>query len=142
MTKEQEDKIKEHYNNPKNNKALENYNARGKGKNPDNWGEVDMYLLIEDDIVKNLGYEFKGCPTIAFSASVFTEELKNVPLKDAIYTTEQELIEMESDKNSDDCIKMILVAFLAAVDNYNDRKNNIVKEDYNTKMIKLTGEIK
>ena len=139
LTKEQEKIIKEHYDNPKNNKALENYNARGVGRNPDNWGQVDMYLLIdENEIVQDLGYEYKGCPTISFSASVFTEELKGVPLKDALTTTQAELDELNAQTNCDDCIKMILVAFICAYENYFQRLEGTNEEDYTFKMIDTT----
>ena len=99
VTKEQERKIKEHYDNPKNDSALKKYNARGVGRNPDNWGQVDMYLNVDkDDILQELGYEYKGCPTISFTASVFTEELKGVPIQDAIQTVQAELAEMNAQK--------------------------------------------
>ncbi len=138
LSSEQEKKIKEHYENPKNNTALENFNARGIGRNPDNWGQVDMYLSIdEDEVLQDLGYEYKGCPTISFTASVFTEELKGVPLEDALLTTKASLDEMNAKQNCDDCIKMILVAFIAAYDNYQNRKKNI-DEEYIFKMIETT----
>ncbi len=139
VTKEMEDKLVEHYQNPKNNKALKDYNARGVGRNPDNWGQVDMYLLIdENDILQDLGYIYKGCPTISFTASVFTEELKNVPLGDALYTTQLELDELNAKDNCDECIKMILVAFIAAHENYIQRKDGTNKEDYFYKEIETT----
>ena len=43
----EEDYLKEHYTNPQNNVALEKYNAKGICKNPDNSGEVSMYLLVD-----------------------------------------------------------------------------------------------
>ncbi len=136
LTANQESIAKEHYVNPKNNKVLENYNARGIGRNPDNWGQVDMYLLIdENEILRDLGYEYKGCPTISFTASIFTEELKNVPLVDALHTTQAELDELNAQSNCDDCIKMILVAFIAAYNNYSERLKGINEEDYSFKMI-------
>jgi len=138
MTNEQEKKMKEHYDNPKNNSALKEFNARGIGRNPDNWGQVDMYLSIDkNEILQDLGYEYKGCPTISFTASVFTEELKGVPLKEALYTTELSLKEMNAKENCDDCIKMILVAFICANENYLNRKNGI-EEEYCFKMIDTT----
>lgn len=138
VTKEQEEQIKEHYNNPKNNCALKNYNARGIGRNPDNFGMVDMYLLIdENEILQDLGYEYKGCPTITFTASIFTEELKGVSLEDALNTTNISLEEMNAQENCDECIKMILVAFQAAYENYQNRKNNI-DEEFNLKMIETS----
>ncbi len=139
VTNEQEQKIREHYDNPKNNKALENYNARGVGRNPDNWGQVDMYLLIDkNEVLEDLGYEYKGCPTISFTASVFTEELKNIPLKDALLTVQAELDELNAQSNCDDCIKMILVAFIVANENYIQRQQGINEEDFNFKMIETT----
>ncbi len=139
LTSDQEKMAKEHYLNPKNNKALENYNARGIGRNPDNWGQVDMYLLVdENEILQDLGYEFKGCPTISFTASVFTEELKGANLKDAFATTQSELDEMNAKDNCDDCIKMILVAFISAYENYEQRQKGINEEDYTFKMIDTT----
>ena len=138
VTKEQEQKIKEHYDNPKNNNELEQFNARGIGRNPDNWGQVDMYLNIdENEILQDLGYVYKGCPTISFTASVFTEELKGVPLKEALSTTEASLEEMNADNNCDDCIKMILVAFICANENYINRKNG-KDEEFIFKMIDTT----
>ena len=142
LTKTQEDIAKEHYVNPKNNYVLENYNARGIGRNPDNWGQVDMYLQIdENEILRDIGYQYKGCQTISFTASIFTEELKNVPLKDALYTTQKELDELNAQSNCEDCIKMILVAFIAANENYLQRKdtnNSNNQDDYTLKMLETT----
>ena len=138
VTDEQQEKIKEHYNNPKNNHALKDFNARGMGKNPDNFGMVDMYLKIDsDDILQDIGYEYKGCPTIAFTASVFTEELKGVPLNEALHTTNHSLDEMNAQENCDECIKMILVAFQAAYENYQNRKNGN-EQEYSVKMIETS----
>ena len=136
---QQEKILRDHYENPKNNKVLKNYNARGIGRNPDNWGQVDMYLLVDKNMVLlDLGYEYKGCPTIAFTASIFTEELKGVSLADAKYTAQMELEEMNTKENCDDCIKMIFVSFLCACDNYFQRLNENIKEDYILKMIDTT----
>jgi NifU-like protein involved in Fe-S cluster formation len=137
-TKEQQEKYKEHQDNPKNNFALENYNGKGIGKNPDNFGQVDMYMLVDKDAkIQNLGYEYKGCPTIAFTASVFSEELKGEYLNDALETTQEFLDEMDADINSDDCIKMILVALLSAGENYKNRQKGI-DEDCTSNFIQIT----
>jgi len=139
ITQEQEDKIKEHYDNPKNNQKLETYNARGVGRNPDNWGQVDMYLQVdENESLVDIGYEYKGCPTISFTASVFTQELKGVSLKDALHTTQTELDLLNAQTNCDDCIKMILVAFICAHENYFLRLEGTNEEDYTFKMIDTT----
>lgn len=139
IDEEQEKRLKEHYDNPKNNKALEDYNARGIGKNPDNWGQVDIYLLVDkDEKIKNMGYEYKGCPTIAFAASLYTQDLKTIPLKEALSITNNNLDQMNAQENCDDCLKMILVAFIAAYENYIQRIKGVNKEDYISKFIETT----
>ncbi len=136
-TKKERERFKEHHDNPKNNSALKNYNARGIGKNPDNFGEVDMYMLIDkDEKILDIGYEYKGCPSIEFTASVFSQELKGEYLKDAIETTQEFLDEMNADEDSDDCMKMILVALISASKNYEIRQNGI-KLDYAIEYVKL-----
>ena len=140
LTKDQREKIHEHYHNPKNMKALTNYNARGIGRNPDNWGQVDMFLLVDQDgVIIDLGYEFKGCPTIAFTASVFTEELKGVTLEEAYTDTQTELDIQNALNSCDDCVKMILVAFIAAYKNFSERKLKTNVEDYTLEMIEITA---
>jgi NifU-like protein involved in Fe-S cluster formation len=140
LTKEQQEQIHEHYHNPKNMKVLTTYNARGIGRNPDNWGQVDMYLLVDKDgVVIDLGYEFKGCPTIAFTASVFTEELKGVPLEEAYADTQAELDIQNAQNSCDDCVKMILVAFIAAYWNFKERNAGTNLEDYTLHMIEITA---
>jgi len=132
-------KIKEHYENPKNNKALETYNARGVGRNPDNWGQVDMTInLDKNKIITDIGYEYKGCPTISFTASVFTEALKGIDFEEGLKTTQKELEDINAQENCDDCIKMILVAYIAAHQNYYERIAGTNEEDYTFRMVNNT----
>jgi len=139
VSSDQAAKIREHYENPKNAQALEDYNARGVGRNPDNWGQVDMTIKIDQNgIIENLGYIYKGCPTISFTASVFTEELKGLSLDDALKSTSAELDDMMARDNCDDCIKMILVAFICAYENYHERIAKTNEEDYKLRMIDTT----
>ncbi|MDQ1326651.1 MAG: nitrogen fixation protein NifU [Campylobacterota bacterium] len=125
VTSEQAKKLNEHYHDPKNRWALKEYNARGIGRNPSNYGQVDLYLLINDqEIIENIGYEFNGCPTIAFTASIYTEEMKGSSLEEALQTTQFSLEEMAAQDNCEECTQMILLAFLGAYENYQNRKNN------------------
>ena len=138
VTSEQARELNEHYHDPKNRWALKEYNARGIGRNPDNYGQVDMYLLVNDnEEIENVGYEFNGCPTIAFSASIFTEEIKGLPLEEALHMTQSSLDEMAAKDNCEECTAMILVAFLAAYENYQNRQKSM-DEEYALKMIETT----
>ena len=135
VTSEQAKALNEHYHDPKNRWALKEYNARGIGRNPDNYGQVDMYLLVNDNgEIENVGYEFNGCPTISFSASVFTEDIKGITLKEAFDMTKASYDEVEAKDNCEECTTMILVAFLAAYENYHNRQKS-VEEAFTLKMI-------
>jgi len=138
VTSEQTKALNDHYHDPKNRWALKEYNARGIGRNPDNYGQVDMYLLINDnEEIANVGYEFNGCPTISFSASIFTEEIKGLPVEEAFHMTQASLDEMAAKDNCEECTAMILIAFLAAYENYQNKKKDI-DEEYALKMIETT----
>ena len=135
VTSEQAKALNDHYHDPKNRWALKEDNARGIGRNPDNYGQVDMYLLVnENGEIENVGYEFNGCPTISFSASVFTEDIKGITLKEAFDMTKASYDEVEAKDNCEECTTMILVAFLAAYENYHNRQKSI-EEEFTLKMI-------
>jgi NifU-like protein involved in Fe-S cluster formation len=135
LTDVQIKQIQEHLKNTKNNKALEVYNARGVGRNPDNYGLVEIYLQVnEKEYIDDIGFKYKGCATIEFTASVYTQDLKGASLDEALEITNMYLDEMNSQEDSDECLKMILVAFLAARENFLNRKNGI-DEECHTKII-------
>ena len=126
LTDEQIIQLQEHLKGSKNSKALEIFNAKGVGKNPDNYGQVEIYLNVNDkEHIDDIGFEYKGCTTIEFTASVYTEDLKGLSLDDALEITNIYLDEMNSKEDSDECLKMILVAFLAARENFLNRKNGM-----------------
>ncbi|QOR61660.1 iron-sulfur cluster assembly scaffold protein [Sulfurovum sp. ST-21] len=138
VNSEQTKVLNEHYHDPKNRWALKEYNARGIGRNPDNYGQVDMYVLVnESEEIDNVGYEFNGCPTIAFSASIFTEEIKGILLEEAFLMTQASLEEMAAKDNCEECTAMILVAFLAAYENYRNRQKGM-GEEFVLKMIETS----
>jgi len=138
LTGEQVKALNEHYHDPKNRWALKKYNARGVGRNPDNHGQVDMYVLANDeDKIVDIGYEFNGCPTISFSASIFTEEVKGLAMIEANALAQTSLDEVLAKDNCEECSTMILLAFLATYENYQNRKNG-KEEEFAIKMIETT----
>ncbi len=90
-----------------------------------------MYLQVdEDESIDDIGFTYKGCSTIEFSASVYTEDLKGVSLDEALDLTNVYMDEIDSKEDSDECLKMILVAFIAARENFFNRKNGIDEESH------------
>lgn len=135
LTDEQIKQVQEHLENTKNNKKLEVYNARGVGRNPDNYGLVEIYLQVNDnECIDDIGFEYNGCTSIEFTASVYTQDLRGASLEEALEITNIYLDEMNSKEDSDECMKMILIAFMAAHENFLNRKNGI-NEECHTKTI-------
>lgn len=120
--------LMEHYQNPQNNTKLENYNGLGIAKNPANFGQVAMYLLIEDGIIKNIGYDFRGCPSIAMSGSLLTTTLKGETLEEGISVANELETRLKFAQDEDECPRMIICSFLAAAQNYKNRQNGLQED--------------
>ncbi|MBD3807081.1 MAG: iron-sulfur cluster assembly scaffold protein [Epsilonproteobacteria bacterium] len=141
VTEEQAQELNLHYHYPKNRWALKKYNARGIGRNANNHGQVDMYLLINDnEIIENIGYEFNGCAIISFSASVFTEDMKGLMIEKAHRLVQNALHQMISQDDCERCTLMILEAFLGAYENYHNRKKS-PSEEFSLRLINLENAV-
>ena len=81
--------IMDHYKNPVNKTeiALEGY-VEKEALNPSCGDRVTIYLLIEDDIVKDIKWNGSGCSICCASSSVMTQELKGLPIQEAIKKVE------------------------------------------------------
>ena len=68
--------ILDHHKRPRNFRKLENANRQADGYNPLCGDKVSVYLLIEDGIVRDVGFVGTGCAISTASASMMTESLK------------------------------------------------------------------
>ncbi len=66
----------DHYKNPRNFRVMVEANRHAEGQNPLCGDEVTVYLLIEDDIVKDVSFQGVGCSISMASASMMTTSLK------------------------------------------------------------------
>ncbi len=60
-----------------NNKTLKNFTHKSKHKNPLCGDEMEISLLIENDSVKDMGYQCKSCVYCQASASLLSRIIKN-----------------------------------------------------------------
>lgn len=65
-----------HYKKPRNFKKLEDPCRHLQGYNPLCGDRVTVYLKVEDDVVKDIGFQGSGCAISTASASMMTEALK------------------------------------------------------------------
>ncbi|MGC8815648.1 MAG: Fe-S cluster assembly sulfur transfer protein SufU [bacterium] len=60
----------EHYRRPFNKKILNDYNFEQEGINPSCGDELHLYLKIDNDKIKDISFEGKGCSISIASASI------------------------------------------------------------------------
>ena len=68
--------ILDHSKSPRNFRKLENANRSAQGHNPICGDNVTLYLLVENDVVKDISFQGSGCAISKASASLLTDALK------------------------------------------------------------------
>ena len=63
-----------------NNKILENFTHKSKNKNPLCGDEMEISLIIENNIVKDIGYQCKSCRYCQASVSLLSRSVIKEPL--------------------------------------------------------------
>ena len=74
-------KILEIASHTENNKVLENFTHRSKNKNPLCGDEMEISLIIENNIVKDIGYQCKSCIYCQASVSLLSRSVIKEPLE-------------------------------------------------------------
>ena len=64
-----------------NNKVLKNYTHKSKNKNPICGDEMEISLIIENNIVKDIGYQCKSCIYCQASVSLLSRSIINESLE-------------------------------------------------------------
>tara|TARA_B100001173_G_C15787276_1_gene461915 strand:+ start:62 stop:457 length:396 start_codon:yes stop_codon:yes gene_type:complete len=70
-------KIIEIASNTENNKVIGNFTHKSKNKNPICGDEMEISLLVENDIVMDIGYQCKSCIYCQASVSLLSQKIKN-----------------------------------------------------------------
>jgi len=68
--------ILDHNKKPRNFKRLEAANRTAEGVNPLCGDQLTVYLLVEDDMIKDVSFEGSGCAISKASASMMTQSVK------------------------------------------------------------------
>ena len=75
--------ILDHNKKPRNFHKLENANRHAEGFNPLCGDQLNVYLQLEDDQVKEVSFEGSGCAISKASASMMTQAVKGKSKQDA-----------------------------------------------------------
>jgi len=65
-----------------NNKIIENFTHKSKNKNPLCGDEMDISLIVEEDVVKDLGYQCKSCVYCQASVSLLSRKIKDKKIEE------------------------------------------------------------
>ena len=68
--------ILDHNKSPRNFRKMDNASSTAEGYNPLCGDHIDVYVLVDDDIVKDVSFKGEGCAISKASASVMTSMLK------------------------------------------------------------------
>lgn len=75
--------ILDHGQNPRNFGKLDNANHFANGNNPLCGDKLKLYLLVEDNIIKDAMFDGSGCAISIASASMMTDMIKNKTIDEA-----------------------------------------------------------
>lgn len=75
--------ILDHNKNPRNRRTIQGTNHHAEGHNPLCGDQVEIYLEIENETIKDISFEGHGCAISTASASLMTEALKGKPISEA-----------------------------------------------------------
>ena len=75
-------RILEIASNTDNNKVLKDPTHKSKNKNPICGDEMEISLIVENDIVKDMGYQCKSCVYCQASVSLLSRKIKDKKLNE------------------------------------------------------------
>ena len=77
-------KLLEIASHTENNKVIENFTHKSKHKNPLCGDEMEISLIVENDVIKDMGYQCKSCIYCQASVSLLSRKIKEKKVKDII----------------------------------------------------------
>ena len=77
-------KLLEIASHTENNKIIENFTHKSKHKNPLCGDEMEISLIVENDVIKDMGYQCKSCIYCQASVSLLSRKIKEKKVKEII----------------------------------------------------------
>lgn len=88
------EEILEHYKNPLHFGKLNNFTIYSKQLNPFCGDEIEVFLKLVKDVVKNISFRGKGCAISIAAMSMFTEYSKGKTKKELTKFSEKDMLEL------------------------------------------------
>lgn len=87
------DKVIEHYSNPRNVGEIENASGIGEVGNPICGDIMRMYLKIENNIITDVKFKTFGCGAAIATSSISTEMIKGKSVDEALKLNNKDVVE-------------------------------------------------
>ena len=76
--------ILDHYRAPRGKKPIDDANVASDGHNPSCGDDIILRVAIDDDTVKDIHVDCKGCAISVASGSMLAEHIKGKPIAEAL----------------------------------------------------------
>ena len=86
-------KLMDHFMNPRNVGVIENPDGYGKIGSPSCGDMMEIFLKIEDGIIRDVKFRTFGCASAIASSSVTTEMILNKTVEEALQVTNKAVVE-------------------------------------------------
>ena len=86
------DKVIEHYSNPRNVGAIEDASGIGEVGNPVCGDIMKMYLKIENNIIVDVKFKTFGCGAAIATSSISTEKIKGKTIEEALKLSNKDVV--------------------------------------------------
>ena len=86
--------ILDHFRHPHNYGILERYSIKHKENNPSCGDNLELFVLLEKNKVKEVKFYGKGCAISMASASMLTNKMKSMSLQELKQITQEQVLEM------------------------------------------------
>ena len=87
------DKVIEHYSNPRNVGEIKDASGVGEVGNPVCGDIMKMYLKIENDVITDVKFKTFGCGAAIASSSISTEMVKGKTIDEALKLTNKQVVD-------------------------------------------------
>ena len=117
--------------NPTNYGEMQEFDAKGYGKNQESGEMVVIYLKVDPKtrVITDIKWQTNGCGTTLVSGALFSEEYKGKTIESGVEFTEAVFEKIKDNPPPDAaCGEVVARAFMAAVKDYEERQKGIERE--------------
>lgn len=90
-------KVLDHFNNPRNMGEIKDASGVGDAGNPICGDMMKLFIVVEDGIIKDIGFKTFGCGAAIASSSALTEMVKGMTVDEAEKLSKQDVVNFLGD---------------------------------------------